>query len=127
MMVVILLVGTLAVVAVPIYSRYIQSTKASEARSMIGAIGAAEKTYAERHRAFLPVSTTQDFQDKLKVDVKESALFDYKVDGVSGMNTFTVTATVNSEGVKEGLPAGGTVKFVYDRNRDPRGQWQENL
>jgi prepilin-type N-terminal cleavage/methylation domain-containing protein len=129
MMVVILLVGILAVVAVPVYDRYIRQTKASEARAMIGAIAVAEKAYAERNNAFVAVAKNDvaAFQDKLKVDVKESGLFDYQVDGVNGRTSFRITASVNSNGVKEGLPSGGTVVLTYDRNREPREQWQENL
>ncbi len=127
LMVVVVLVGILAAVAVPVYDRYIRQTKASEARAMIGAIVAAEKAYAERNGVFVAASTPQDFLDKLKIDIKESGLFDYAVSGVSGKDRFTVTATVNSEGVSQGLPSGGTVVYQYDRNREPRGQWQENL
>jgi|GEM_PF-617353 type IV pilus assembly protein PilE len=127
LMVVVVLVGILAVVAVPVYDRYIRHTKGSEARAMIGAIVAAEKAYAERNGAFVAVSTPEDFMDKLKIDIRESGLFDYVVSGVSGKDRFTVTATVNTQGVSEGLPSGGTVVYRYDRSREPRGEWQENL
>jgi len=126
MMVVILLVGVLAVVAVPIYSRYIQTTKASEAKAMIGAIVAAEKAYAERNGTFIAVSTVPDFQDKLRIDVRESGLFNYVVSAASGQrDRFTVTATVNNNGVKDGLPSGGSCEYSYDKSRDPnpRGEW----
>ncbi|MEJ5377838.1 MAG: prepilin-type N-terminal cleavage/methylation domain-containing protein [bacterium] len=129
MMVVILLVGVLAVIAMPIYQRYIKQTKASEARSMIGAIVAAEKAYAERNGVFLAVSRNsyQDFLERLRVDVKESELFDYEVSMVSGKESFTVTAWVNSQGVKEGLPASGFLRYVYNINSTPRGRWEEQL
>ncbi len=129
MMVVILLVGVLAVIAIPIYERYIRQTKASEARSMIGAIVAAEKSYAEKNSAFLAVSRNgyRDFSEKLRVDVKESELFDYEVSSVSGKETFTVTAWVNAQGVREGLPASGYVRYVYNINTTPRGRWEEQL
>lgn len=129
MMLVILLVGILAVIAIPIYERYIRQTKASEARSMIGAIAAAEKAYAQKNGAFLAVAKNgyQDFLQKLRVDVKESELFDYEVSSVSGKDTFTVTAWVNAQGVKEGLPASGYVRYVYDVSKTPRGKWEEKL
>lgn len=127
LMVVMVLVGILAAVAVPVYDRYIRQTKGSEAKAMIGAIVAAEKAYAERNGVFVAVSTPQDFLDKLKIDIRESGLFDYVVSGVSGKDRFTVTATVSSEGVSQGLPPGGTVVYQYDRSKEPRGQWQENL
>lgn len=127
LMVVVVLVGILAAVAVPVYDRYIRQTKGSEARAMIGAIVAAEKAYAERNGVFIAVNTPQDFMDKLKIDIKESDLFNYVVSGVSGKDRFTVTATVSSEGVSQGLPSGGTVVYQYDRSKEPRGQWQENL
>lgn len=127
MMVVLVLVGVLAAIALPIYDKYIRHTKASEARSMIGAIVAAQKAYAERNGTFVELSSAQDFLQKLRVDVGESALFTYRVSDVSGKNRFTVTATVSAQGVKEGLPEGGTVVYTYDRNRPVRGQWQENL
>jgi prepilin-type N-terminal cleavage/methylation domain-containing protein len=129
MMVVILLVGVLAVIAIPIYEKYIRQTKASEARSMIGAIVAAEKSYAERNGTFLavPRGSYQEFSDKLRVDVRESDLFDYEVSSVSGKDTFTVTAWVNSQGVKEGLPASGYVRYVYNVSTSPRGVWTEHL
>lgn len=129
MMVVILLVGVLAVIAIPIYERYIRQTKASEAHSVIGAIVAAEKAYAERNGVFLAVSKNsyQDFLEKLKVDVKDSELFDYEVTSVSGKDAFTVTAWVNGQGVREGLPAAGYVRYVYNISAKPRGTWEEKL
>ena len=129
MMVVILLVGVLAVVAVPIYDRYIRQTKGSEARAMIGAIVAAEKAYAERNNGFLAVAKNDytAFQDNLKLDVRESSLFDYEVGSVSGRDRFTVKGWVNSNGAKEGLPSGGSVEYSYDKSKDPRGEWKENL
>jgi Tfp pilus assembly protein PilE len=126
-MVVVIIVGVLAAVAVPIYNHYINQTRATEARAMIGAIVAAEKAYAERNGTFVAASTDQDFLNTLKIDVQESDLFNYAVSNVNGRDRFRVTATVNGEGVQSGLPAGGTVVYTYDRTRDPRGQWQENI
>lgn len=129
MMVVILLVGVLAIIAIPIYEKYIRQTKASEARSMVGAIVAAEKAYAQKNGVFLAVAKNdyQAFSEKLKVDVKESELFDYEVSSVSGKETFTVTAWVNAQGVKEGLPAAGYVRYLYSISATPRGSWEEKL
>lgn len=94
---------------------------------MIAAVVAAEKAYAERNGAFVALNTDQGFLDTLKIDVQESDLFNYTVHGVNGRDQFTVTATVNTQGEQEGLPSGGTVVYSYDRTKDPRGQWQENL
>ncbi len=129
LMVVVVLVAILAAIAIPLYDRHIRQTKASEARSMIGAIVAAEKAYAERNGVFLAVSRNsyQDFLERLRVDVKESELFDYEVSMVSGKDSFTVTAWVNSQGVKEGLPASGFLRYVYNINSTPRGRWEEQL
>jgi len=128
LMVVILLVGVLAVIAIPIYEGYIKQTKVSEACSMIGAIVAAEKAYAQRNGAFLEVARNsyQDFLQRLRVDVKESELFDYEVTSVSGKDTFTVIAWVNAQGVKERLPASGYVRYVYDTAKSPRGKWESD-
>lgn len=129
MMVVIVLVGVLAAIAVPIYSRYVLHTKASEARAIIGAIVAAEKAYAERNGTFLAIAKgdVPEFMNKLRVDVKESTFFDFEVSGVSGKETFTVWAYVNTNGVKEGFLSGGYVKYTYTRGAEPRGQWEERL
>jgi prepilin-type N-terminal cleavage/methylation domain-containing protein len=127
LMLVVVIVGVLAAVAIPIYDSYIDKTRCAEARAMIGAIVAAEKAYAERNGVFAAVASAEDFSNTLKVDVEESDLFSYRVDGVSGRDRFTVTATVNAQGVQESLPAGGTVVYSYDRTREPRGQWQENI
>jgi prepilin-type N-terminal cleavage/methylation domain-containing protein len=129
MMVVMALVGLLAVIAIPIYDGYIRQTKASEARSMIGAIVAAEKAYAERNGTFveIPRNAYEEFLKKLRVDVRESALFDYQVCDVSGGSSFTVIARVNREGAKEGLSPGGCVIYEYRAAANPRGKWIEAL
>jgi prepilin-type N-terminal cleavage/methylation domain-containing protein len=129
MMVVIVLVGVLAAIALPIYNRYILQTKASEAKAVIGAIVAAEKAYAERNGVFLPVrkGDAAEFMNKLRVDVKESSLFDFEVSEVSGKDAFTVWAWVNGNGVKEGFSSSGYVKYTYRKSEEPRGKWEEKL
>ena len=129
MMVVIVLVGVLAAIALPVYNRYILQTKASEAKAVIGAIVAAEKAYAERNGTFLSVrrGDATEFMNKLRVDVRESSLFDFEVSEVSGKDAFTVWAWVNANGVKEGFSSGAYVKYTYRKSDEPRGKWEEKL
>jgi prepilin-type N-terminal cleavage/methylation domain-containing protein len=129
MMIVVLLVGLLAVVAVPIYDRYVKQTKVSEARAMVGAIVAAEKAYAERNRVFVEAGTAEEFLTRLKIDVEESDLFEYEAYDVNGRDRFSVRAKVSAYGEQNGLPTQGTVVYTcqYNRAGDPRLNCQEEL
>ncbi|MEM2983400.1 MAG: prepilin-type N-terminal cleavage/methylation domain-containing protein [Candidatus Bathyarchaeia archaeon] len=128
LMIVIIIIGILAVIAIPIYNKMVEESRVSEARAMISAIVSAEKAYMQRNGDFLQIITPNgdDFKDKLKVDLGESAYFNYTVTSTNTKRNFTVTAVVNSIGVSNGgLPAGGIVTYNYNMDNDPnpRGTW----
>jgi type IV pilus assembly protein PilE len=132
LIIVIIIIGILAVIAIPIYTKLVEGSKVSEARAMISAIVSAEKAYMQRNGEFLQILTPngEDFRQKLKVDLGESAYFDYTVTSTNTKKNFEVKAVVNSIGVSDGgLPSGGTLTYNYNMDNDPypRGQWGGSL
>ena len=121
LMVVMAIVAVLAAISVPLYTGYIEKAKAEEAKSIVGALVTAEKTYKQRYRLF-----TNDI-NALHVDTQEASYFDFTIDNVDGGNTFRIKATVNASGLANGLPAGGNIIYSYDISQNPRGQWGGSL
>lgn len=129
-MVVVVIVGILATIAIPTYNKMVEQARVSEAKAMIAAIVSAEKAYRRRNNGvFLQIDeNVDDFVNKLRVDIYDSAYFDYKVKSDNTSIYFKVTATVNADGkLQGGLPEGGTVFYNYNRNNDPRGTWGGTL
>jgi len=78
LMIVVIIVGILAAVAVPIYSGFVRKAYLTEAKAVVGAIRAAELVYyAEKDVWLVPVAptTTSDVLDTLGVDITKNRWF----------------------------------------------------
>jgi prepilin-type N-terminal cleavage/methylation domain-containing protein len=124
MMVVIIIVGILAAVAVPLYTGYVEKSKITEATSIIGAIITSEKLEMQRVPAqgFYSAADRAAFLTK-GLDLSDSKYFDYATVASGGPpNTkFVVTATATTE--YRGNPGGCTITYTYDPGATPVGKW----
>ena len=123
LMVVVVIVGILAAIAIPIYGKYIKNARVSEAHGRTGEIITAAKAWAQEH----PLNTGQPQWPAAPgantsfVDVSPTDNFTYTFAGVQGdatlpASTFTVTATGANK------MAGVTVSVVVrgiNSNGDP--------
>ena len=96
-MVVIIIVGILASIAVPLYLNYSETCKVREALGMIKAIRTSQKVEKMRTLNFFTATgdTASTIFLKKGVDVRESLYFTYETAGDA--DTFTVTATATAE------------------------------
>jgi prepilin-type N-terminal cleavage/methylation domain-containing protein len=111
LMVVIIIVGILASIAVPLYLHYAETCKVREALGMIKAIITSQKV--QKMRTLNYYTATGDgastiFLDK-GVDLRDSLYFIYGT--VGDADTFTVTATATPE---SGIT--GTISYDSDTN-----------
>ena len=97
LMVVIIIVGILAAIAVPLYLHYSEMTKVREALGMIKAIKTSQKV--EKMRTLNYYTATGDMAStiflKKGIDLRDSLYFTYET--VGDADTFTVTATATAE------------------------------
>ena len=97
LMVVIIIVGILAGIAVPLYLNYRETCKVREALGMIKAIRTSQKVEKLRTLNFFTATgeTAPTILIEKGVDVGESLYFTYETTGDA--DTFTVTATATPE------------------------------
>ena len=97
LMVVIIIVGILASIAVPLYFNYSETCKVRESLGMIKAIRTSQKVEKMRTLNFFTATgdTASTIFLKKGVDVGESLYFTYETTGDA--DTFTVTATATAE------------------------------
>jgi prepilin-type N-terminal cleavage/methylation domain-containing protein len=100
MMVVIIIVGILAAVAVPLYTGYVEKAKITEATSIIGAIITSEKLEMQRvpSQGFYSAGDNGAFQQK-GLDLTDTKYFTYSVAASGGppSTDFVVTATATAQ------------------------------
>jgi len=102
LMVVVIIVGILAAVAVPIYRANIKKAAASEGAALLGAVLTAEKVYYAEHNTY-----TTDKAD-LGIDTVGNKYFkDYSISTDDATKGFTAS----TEGT--GAAAGVTVTMTY--------------
>jgi len=97
LMVVVAIVGVLAAVAVPMYSRTIKSSRTTEATARLGAIMKAAKIYYQQHGSW-PRQNSVGFL----ADFSRSDHFRYKIQsGAGGKGRFRIRAIgLNVDGMK---------------------------
>lgn len=89
LMIVVVIVGVLAAIAIPIYGKYITNSRMTEASSRLGEIVTAAKAYAQENDAW-PTDASGGI-----VDVSPTQYFTYSITAGGGPPTgaFQVTAT----------------------------------
>lgn len=97
LMVVIIIMGILAGIAVPLYLHYTETAKVREALGMIKAIRTSQKVQKMRRSSYYTAAgdTASTIFLGKGVDVRESLYFIYETAGAA--DTFTVTATATPE------------------------------
>ena len=107
LMVVVVIVGVLASIAVPIYGKYIKNARISEATGRMGEIITAAKAYAMEHPdtsgnpTWPPATPTGTI-----VDLSSSDLFSYAITAGAGANANTTGLTITATGLTGKKMAG---------------------
>jgi len=126
LMVVIIIVGILAAIAVPLYTGYVERARVTEATSIMGAIVTSQKVEKTRTTNFYTVAPGAGgtditaFRNK-GIDVSDTKFFSYETlaTGVKPNDGFTVTAT----SIAATFGSDGTMTYTYDPNATPSGSW----
>jgi type IV pilus assembly protein PilE len=85
LMVVVIIVGVLAAIAIPLYTGYIKNARTSEGTARLAAIMTAAKAYHQRYSAWPAAADAEGFY----ADFTQTEHFTYTMDAAG----FTVTAT----------------------------------
>jgi prepilin-type N-terminal cleavage/methylation domain-containing protein len=126
LMVVIIIVGILAAIAVPLYTGYVERARVTEATSIMGAIVTSQKVEKTRTTNFYTVALGAGgtditaFRNK-GIDVSDTKFFTYQTaaTGAKPNDGFTVTAT----SIAATFGSDGTMTYTYDPNAVPSGTW----
>ncbi len=98
LMIVVVIIGILAALAIPRFMRATTKSKQSEAKQVLKQIYAMERAYRQEYNAYWgngikasAVAAQQDNFGRIGVDIMSTARYTYTI--VAAANTFTVTAT----------------------------------
>ena len=119
LMVVIIIVGILAAIAVPLYTDYVQKARVTEATSIMGAIITAEKIWRQRTTQYFTAGTNDEFRQH-GIDISDTIYFTYSVDGSLAGPGFRITATATQ--AFDGIGDGGT-SISYDSTAELGSRW----
>jgi len=116
LMVLIIMVGILAVIAIPLYTGYVERGRVTEATSIMGAIIISQKVEKSRTTKYYSASTVAEFMGR-GIDITDTKYFIYET--VTTPNAgFKVTATpTDAFG-----GAGEQIKYVYEPGEG--GRWE---
>ncbi len=120
LMVVIIIVGILAAIAVPLYTDYVEKARVTEATSIMGAIITSQKIEKQRTTTYYDANTIQLFKDK-GIDISDTRYFTYATVPDVPPGGFTVTATSTASFAPP--PAVGTITYTYDPTLTPPSSW----
>jgi prepilin-type N-terminal cleavage/methylation domain-containing protein len=117
LMVVIIIVGILAAIAVPLYTGYVERARVTEATSIMGAIITSQKVEMQRTTSHYDAADNATFKSK-GIDISDTEFFTYVTAPNLAGDGFTVTATTTA---RFGPPPGGSI--TYTKNPDVAGVW----
>ena len=116
LMVVIIIVGILAAIAVPLYTGYVERARVTEATSIMGAIITSQKVEKQRTTRFYDAADNATFKSK-GIDISDTEFFTYSTSYDALTDSFTVRAdTTAAFG-----PAAGWITYL--KNPDVIGVW----
>jgi len=116
LMVVIIIVGILAAIAVPLYTGYVERARVTEATSIMGAIITSQKVEKQRTTRFYDAADNATFKSK-GIDISDTEFFTYATVYAPLTDSFTVTANTTAA---FGPDAGS---ITYTKNPDVPGTW----
>ncbi|MBN1294385.1 MAG: prepilin-type N-terminal cleavage/methylation domain-containing protein [Candidatus Latescibacteria bacterium] len=108
LMIVVVIIGILASIAIPKFSSLIGKTKASEAKQILGQIVQGEKTYYFTSDAYITFAPGADCPE-IGFSQPDGARFDYEFDAPTTTATATENVDVNGDG---DLTDGLTLQIV---------------
>ena len=103
LVIVIVIVGILAIVAVPIYRGYTRKAMASEGKSLLGSVQTSQKIYYAEWGKFYDLTGTVNYDAVLDVDARANKYFTgYEVNGTA-VTQYIASTTANSNGGASGI------------------------
>ena len=112
LMVVVVIVGVLAAIAIPIYGKYIKNARLTEATGRIGEIVTAAKAWAQDNQDASGNPTWPPAAGGGIVDLSATQLFTYSITAGAGANANTTALTIRGTGIAGGKMAGVTVDIT---------------
>jgi prepilin-type N-terminal cleavage/methylation domain-containing protein len=108
LMTVVIIVGILAIVAIPLYRGQILRAKVSEGKALMGSVRTGQLVYFAEHNSYLAVTETS-YDSTLGVDASLNKYF--KTYSSTGGNAFTATtkATIDSTAVTVTIDNTGAI------------------
>lgn len=116
LMVVIIIVGILAAIAVPLYTGYVERARVTEATSIMGAIITSQKVEKQRTTRFYPAADLATFKSK-GIDISDTEFFTYSTTADPVADSFAVRADTTP---RFGPNAGW---ITYTKVPDVPGVW----
>jgi len=127
LMVVVIIVGILASVAVPLYTAHVKQAMASEGAALVGSIRTAERVYYAKHGAYT------DGHDELGIDLTGNKYFksidniSIQVSGEGETATFTAIATADADtdakDIVVSIDQNGNIYWSKDGTNPPTTPW----
>jgi len=119
LMVVIIIVGILAAIAVPLYTQYAERARVTEATSIMGAINTSQKVYFTRRAQYYTAdnSVVPTAFDTYGIDISDTKYFTYATAPNALGDGFVVTATTIA------ATFGGDGTVTYTKNPGGPGVW----
>ena len=121
LMVVIIIVGILAAIAVPLYTDYVQKARVTEATSIMGAIITAEKIWRQRTTQYFAADATGgDFEvfKQRGIDISDTVYFLYQAETATDPPSFKITATATDK-----FDGVGGDQIIYDTSKLVGSRW----
>jgi prepilin-type N-terminal cleavage/methylation domain-containing protein len=118
LIIVVIIVGVLAAIALPQYSGFVERARTTEAVNAIGAIKTAEATVLLEGGNFLGAATTADVNTNLGIAL-DASKWTYVIANAVPTATFQVTAS------RVGLTSNNTIIFTWT-NSTQTGAWSGN-
>ena len=112
LMVVVVIAGVLAAIAIPIYGKYIKNARVSEAHGRIGEVVTAAKAYAQENQTAAGVPTWPPAAGAGIVDLSSTENFDYAITAGGGADATSTPLTILATGKLR--MAGVTVSITID-------------
>lgn len=111
LMVVVVIVGVLASVAVPLYGKYVKNARITEATAQLGSIVTSAKTWAQEHVSNAGNPTWPSGAGGI-VDLSNTESFSYAIVSGGGGNANTTALTLRATGRSGTRMAGVTVTLT---------------
>lgn len=114
LMVVVIVVGVLAAIAIPMYGKYIKNARLTEATGRIGEIVTASKAWAQENQDAATGNPTWPSGAGGILDLTSSELFSYAITAGGGGDATTTALTITATGLAGQKMAGVTVAVTVN-------------